>query len=108
MPGITCYLSESVYHLQVEPLENRLGIAFQAVLKSTNSGIAVGTESDRREGENTADTACPKCGARVVLRKVSNPSLEPSGPAGYVIQCNECRTWLTGIIDPDDGAFVLL
>ena len=70
------------------------------------------TENDRRDRECTAHAVCPKCGARVVVRKVSNPccdpSFEPSSPVGYVIQCNKCHTWLTGLIDPNDGGFLLL
>jgi DNA-directed RNA polymerase subunit RPC12/RpoP len=68
----------------------------------------VATDDDRKDRECAADTACPKCGARVVFRRVSSPSLDSSGLVGYVIQCNECSTWLTGMIDPDDGVLVLL
>ena len=65
-------------------------------------------ENDQKKGERKAQATCPKCGSRVTVSRVSHPAIDDNGCEAYFIQCNDCKTWLTGIIDPDDDDVFLL
>lgn len=68
----------------------------------------MGIEDDQKKGERTAEAICPKCGSKVTIARVSHLATDDNGCEAYFIQCNDCKTWLTGIIDPDDDVFLLL
>jgi hypothetical protein len=69
---------------------------------------AVATKKDQKKCKDETETRCPKCAARLVIRRVSNAAVDPDGREGYFIQCRECGTWLTGMTDPGGEAFLLL
>ena len=51
--------------------------------------------------------SCPKCQARLVFCRVSNPHIDSGGFESYFLECSECGAWLVGIIDPCDEALLL-
>ena len=69
---------------------------------------AVTGKNDKKRGESVTAAACPQCGSRLAVSRVSKPGAASDGREGYFIQCQECGTWLTGTIDPNDEAFLPL
>jgi hypothetical protein len=69
--------------------------------------MAIESHSASVEAERTTAAACPKCGARIVIRRVLDPNIDSSGFENYFLKCNQCSVWLIGIIDPYDEALLL-
>jgi hypothetical protein len=51
--------------------------------------------------------ACPKCDARFPFCRNSAPEIDSCGFENYRLECKECKTGLSGIIDPNDEELLL-
>jgi uncharacterized Zn finger protein len=80
----------------------------ERAISRKDGGAAVTTKNDKKKGERATGAACPQCGSRLVISRISKPAAASDGREGYFVQCHECGTWLTGTIDPNDEAFLPL
>jgi hypothetical protein len=53
------------------------------------------------------EIACVTCDAALILCKAMPPQIDACGFERYDFECSECRSRLTGIIDPYDEALLL-
>jgi transposase-like protein len=50
---------------------------------------------------------CPKCGAQLEFRRSTKAIFDSRGFVSCKFTCQQCRTFMTGIIDPFDGALLV-
>ena len=50
---------------------------------------------------------CPRCAARIRLRRTDDPHIDSAGFESYTLTCTECTTSFSGIIDPYDDVFLI-
>jgi hypothetical protein len=50
---------------------------------------------------------CPKCGAQLEFRRSTKATFDSRGFVSCKLSCQHCRTFMTGIIDPFDGALLV-
>jgi uncharacterized Zn finger protein len=50
---------------------------------------------------------CPQCKAHSVFHRAAFPHFDSSGFESYSIKCQNCGTFLVGIIDPFDDKLLL-
>ncbi len=51
--------------------------------------------------------ACPACSTGLTFYRSSTPRIDACGFESYSFECKECRTLLTGIVDPFDDTLLL-
>jgi uncharacterized Zn finger protein len=61
----------------------------------------------REQADCTTEASCPKCGARAMIHRLSDPNIDSCGFENYFLKCNDCGAWLVGIIDPYDETLLL-
>jgi hypothetical protein len=52
------------------------------------------------------EVECPKCAARLKIRRARTPRFDHYGFESYEFECGECSTPLVGVIDPYGGALL--
>jgi hypothetical protein len=50
---------------------------------------------------------CPKWGAQLEFRRSTKTTFDSRGFVSCKLSCQHCRTFMTGIIDPFDGALLV-
>jgi len=51
--------------------------------------------------------ACPACTAEMMFSRSRLPHIDARGFESYSLECKDCGTALSGIIDPSDEALLL-
>jgi hypothetical protein len=69
--------------------------------------MAAASSSASVEAERTTSASCPKCEADVVIQRTLNPHIDSGGFENYFLKCNQCGSWLIGVIDPYDETLLL-
>jgi hypothetical protein len=63
---------------------------------------------DRRPtSRKTQYIACPECDARFPFCRNPAPEIDSCGFESYSLECKECKTGLSGIVDPNDEELLL-
>jgi hypothetical protein len=52
-------------------------------------------------------TTCPKCKTCLSFFRTTNPQIDSCGFESYSIRCNECASYLAGVVDPIDDELVV-
>jgi transcription elongation factor Elf1 len=64
-------------------------------------------QTKTEEALDSQTVVCPKCNAQFVFYRSSSAHIDASGFESYQLECSQCGTPLSGIVDPADNKLLL-
>jgi len=80
---------------------------FEQIFKSSNEAPMTPNQTKIQEALDPQTVACPKCHAEFVFYRSSAAHIDDYGFESYQLECPQCGTPLSGIIDPADDKLLL-